>query len=192
MLPSRSPAGGKERRIVCVHEAGHAFVGLAIGYRTLTAVAVVREVRTGKALVGGAYFEKKTERVRSRQSYLDEIRWRLGGIAAESVVFHTTTGGVGGTDEADLAQAADRERLRHIQSPTLSDRDRLRRSMPEVENEVSRILGDRSERARSITKEKRSLIEELAARLYEEGFVEGTDVLEMIERSGGWRRAGEP
>ncbi|MGR9148177.1 AAA family ATPase [Rhizobium leguminosarum] len=198
-LPPAVPLVGPERRVVCVHEAGHAIVGLVVGYGSLQTVVVADEIRDKMGAAGGALFETRRRLVRSRQFYLDEICLRLAGIAAERLLLHTTTDGAGGSEEGDLAAASDTatlmvvqfgmgEAIRYFRASTPAERDRLRRSLPEVANEVSRILAQQHARACTIVREKAALIEELSARLDKHGIVEGVDVEQMMKLSDDRRR----
>lgn len=190
-FPPAIPLVGRERRVASVHEAGHAIVGVAIGYGTLQAVAVVREIRAASTMAGGAFFEINPGVLREKQSYLDEICMKLAGNAAECIVFRTATSGSGGSDDADLAVAADLatlmvvqygmgEELRYLRASSLAERERLRRSMPHVEREVSRILARQQERARAILGSNRTTLEGLAHRLDTEGFLDGEEVRKTL------------
>lgn len=194
-FPPAIPLVGRERRVASVHEAGHTIVGVAIGYGTLQAVAVVREIRAASTMAGGAFFEINPGVLREKQSYLDEICMKLAGNAAECIVFRTVTSGSGGSDDADLAVAADLatlmvvqygmgEHLRYLRASSLAQRERLRRSMPDVEREVSRILACQQERARAILGSNRKTLEELAHRLDAEGFLDGEDVRMTLATAG--------
>ncbi|PDS28002.1 AAA family ATPase [Rhizobium phaseoli] len=200
-LPPALPLVGHERRVVCVHESGHAIVGVAIGYGVLSTVVVASEIRDQVAAVGGAIFDRRKSLVRSRQFYLDEICLRLAGIAAEHVVLHTTTDGAGGGDEADLPAAADAATLmvvqfgmgevfRYFAASTPAERERLRRSLPDVANEVSRILAQQHARACAIVRQNVSFVEELTARLNQHGIVEGVEVERMMKPSDDLGRGG--
>jgi len=190
-LPPAIPLVSYERRLVCVHEAGHAVVRLVTGHSVLETVFVANEIRHQIGVVGSAVFKTGTTVLRSRQFYLDEICVHLAGIAAEHVLGQTMTDGGGGSEEADLAAASDvatlmvaqfgmGETLRYFRASTRAERDRLRRSLSDVASEVSRILVQQHERACAIIREHAPIIEELAAKLEQRGFVMGTEVQQMM------------
>ncbi|MHC2297962.1 AAA family ATPase [Rhizobium mongolense] len=193
-LPPAHPLTGQERRIACVHEAGHAVVGTAIGYGVLEAVVVVKEVRSTVGIAGGAMFSIRNLIVRGRQSYLDEICTNLAGYAAEKMMFRSTTGGSGGSGVADLAVAADvatsmvcqfgmGEQLRHFKSASSADLERLRRTLPDVDRQVSRIMEDELARACSILANNSEALKKIAELLDEHGLVEGENARSLI---AGW------
>lgn len=200
-LPQALPLVGEERRTVSLHEAGHAVVGVTLRYGRLKAVAVVHEIRRTTA-IGSTIFETRARALRSRQSYLDQICFRLGGIAAERVVLRTQTDGAGASDEADIAGAADLATLmvaslgmgsglRYIRSNSLEDRDQIRRSMPDIEKEVGAILDEQLRRACSIVESRRPSTEKIAKLLEENGFLDGAEVEEILNGIDIDREAGE-
>ncbi|RWX40268.1 AAA family ATPase [Rhizobium leguminosarum] len=190
-LPTAYRLAGKERRIACIHEAGHAVVGTVIGYGVLEAAVVVKEIRSSTGIAGAAMFAVENRVVRGRQSFLDEICVKLAGFAAEKIAFRGTTSGSGGSDVADLAVAADiatsmvcqlgmGEQLRHFKSTSSAELDRLRRSLPDVDRQVSRILEVELARASSVLSNNWVALEKIAAVLESEGLAEGEEARSLI------------
>lgn len=192
-LPPAYRLVGQERHIVCVHEAGHAVVGTVISYGTLEAVVIIDEIRSAAGIGGGAMFTVRNPIVRGRQSFLDEICMKLAGYAAEKMAFRATTSGSGGSEIADLAVAADvatsmicqfgmGEQLRHFKASSSADLERLRRNLPDVDRQVSRILEGELGRACSILANNWRALEQIAELLDKEGVVEGEKVRSLIAR----------
>jgi ATP-dependent Zn protease len=191
-LPPALPLVGEERRCVSVHEAGHAVVGVKLGFGVLQAVAIVGEVRKTQAIAGGALFQSRAKIVRSKGSYLDEICLRLAGAAAEKVVVGSVTDGAGAGLGSDIAQAADVATLmvaefgmggtlRHVHTTTAADRELLRRRNGEVAKEVADILAEQLQRAEAIVMEHVHVVEAIAERLVRKGLLDGNEVAELVK-----------
>ncbi|ARO23746.1 hypothetical protein TAL182_CH01968 [Rhizobium sp. TAL182] len=71
----------------------------------------------------------------------------------------------------------------------MAERDRLRRTMPDIAAEVGTILADEFEQACAIVRENLSVVEDLAARLHRDGVVDGAEVEQMMKASADRRRA---
>ncbi|CAN7295201.1 AAA family ATPase [Pararhizobium sp. LjRoot235] len=195
-LPKSIPLTGQDRWVSCVHEAGHAVVGVSIGYGKLEGVGVVRDVRKHSTHSGAAVFQKKRVTLTSKQQYLDEICMRMAGLAAERVVIETSSDGAGGRETSDLAEAADLAtlmiveygmggRLQYARSASATDRDHLRRESPELGREVSDIMAGQLRRAMSVLTGKRTSLEEVARRLGEDGYLEGNVVVSIVAQYDG-------
>jgi ATP-dependent Zn protease len=191
-LPPALPLVGEERRCVSVHEAGHAVIGVKLGFGVLQAVAIVGEVRKAHAIAGGALFQSRAKIVRSKGSYLDEICLRLAGTAAEKIVIGSVTDGAGSGLGSDIAQAADVAtlmvaefgmggRLRHVHTTSAADRELLRRRNGEVAKEVADILAEQLLRAEAIILEHVHVVEAIADRLESKGLLDGDEVAELMK-----------
>lgn len=195
-LPPGLTIEGARRRVVSVHEAGHAVIGVYLAVGILEKVAVSWEVRDGQPS-GFAYFRLPDERERDRQSYLDRIAMLLGGRAAEEEVLGTAYEGAGGSEGSDLHVACDLatmmeiqfgmgEGLSYLNVTSIEQRDRIRRENPEVAARVERVLVREMKRSREIVRRNRAALEEVAAALERDGLVEGEQVRWLL--SGGGAR----
>ncbi|PYE42630.1 peptidase M41-like protein [Rhizobium sp. PP-F2F-G20b] len=186
------PIEGAHRRVICIHEAGHAIVGsiLKVGY--LEAVVVAS---TYNPAVSGPRGTTKFLRVgggfMSRQCYLDQIAMLLGGMAAEEIVLGNVSNGSGGGQGSDLQSAADLstlmqtqfgmgEALGHIAASTSEDLDMLRRSNPIVLGRVERLLAEQMARAKAILHGNRVALEQIASEADVRGRISGSRVNELI------------
>ncbi|MDM9627836.1 AAA family ATPase [Rhizobium sp. S152] len=190
-LPPALPLVGHERWIVSVHEAGHAVVGLALELGDLQSVGIVAEVRATQTSAGGAHFQSAPKIVRSRQSYLDEICLRLGGIAAERVFTGSVTDGAGAGVASDIAVASDMATrmvsefgmggaLRHLHTPGFEERRQLRIQHREIEMEVASLLSEQLDRAEAIIRERMAVVDAVARLIVQEGALSGKVVVGMM------------
>ncbi|WP_441277184.1 AAA family ATPase [Tardiphaga sp. 172_B4_N1_3] len=103
-LPSRIRLSEAALRRLCVHEAGHAFVGSLLSAEsgsTLIDVRVMQEI-TQQNTGGQTTFRRTPGFDRSRTSYLAEITTLLAGLAAEDVVLGGHADGGGGEENSDI------------------------------------------------------------------------------------------
>lgn len=107
-LPARVRLPDEAFRRACVHEAGHAVVGVLLANesgRTPTEVRVFREVAIGASAAGHTAYRRHVGAVRTRSAYLAEITSLLAGLAAEEIVIGSRGDGGGGSDGSDLQRA---------------------------------------------------------------------------------------
>jgi cell division protease FtsH len=84
-----------ERRITAYHECGHALATLLLDpNRELRKVSLVGNVHGALGYTWGVPFEES--HLRSENDYVTSMRIALAGVAAERVVFGTTTDGAAG------------------------------------------------------------------------------------------------
>lgn len=189
-LPPRLKIAGERRRVVAVHEAGHAVVGLHLRVGSLDNAGVSWEVGPGQPS-GFAYFKLPEDRELDRQVYLDRIAMILGGRAAEAELLGTCYEGAGGAVGSDLHAASDiatmieaqfgmGEGLSYFDVPSVEQRDRIRRDNPDVAARVERILRREMERSREIVGRHRAAVEAVAAALERDGLIEGAEVGRLI------------
>lgn len=188
-----------ERRAVAVHEGGHALVAALCEHAD--PVAKVTILPAGQAL-GVTHQLPVDERHLYSESYLlDSLAVRLGGRAAELVVF-----GEGSTGAAnDLASATDlatkmvkeyglSSELGPIGYPSggpmfLGDGAEIQyRRYAEatqhlIDREVARLLREAEERARKLLSEHREELDKLVDLLLENETIDGEAVYELVGRS---------
>lgn len=193
VLPAPKRIAGGERRMVALHEAGHAVVGVRLGVGFLQTVAVPREAHTSQPL-GFAHFEFDEDPLMDRQEYLDQIAMILGGRAAEEVILGTAFEGAGAAEGADLHKASDLatrmelqlgmgEGLAFSNLKSTEQRDRARQNNPFVAARVERLLAREMERSREIVTRFRAAVEKIADVLVENALIEGEEVRRIIRET---------
>lgn len=190
LLPPVNAITGDERWEACVHEAGHAIVGLELGVGELEMVVVAKEVGQRDARVGHVQWRRTQRRSRARQAYLNEIAMMLGGMAAEEVLLGDIQDGSGGVPGSDLQRACDMATtmlgslglgaLQFYDLSSSSDLEKLRREDPALRKRVERLLAAELDRAIDIIRKKTGDVELVAESVFECGVVTGSDVEELI------------
>ncbi|WP_312412397.1 AAA family ATPase [Shinella sp.] len=190
LVPPLTVIATDERWESCVHEAGHAIVGLELEVGDLEFVAVAREVGHFDERAGHIHWKRNIRRNRRRQSYLDEIAMVLAGMAAEKVIIGDILDGSGGVEGSDLQRASDMGTLMlanlgldslnycNISSP--KELDELRRTDPILRQRVEDLLAIELRRAVGIVERRRVEVERLARAVDERGLLTGSDVREVI------------
>ncbi|HEX6816671.1 MAG TPA: AAA family ATPase [Gemmatimonadaceae bacterium] len=184
--------GEGERRLIAIHEAGHAIVGLvACPDDRLHKVTI--EAR-GRSL-GAAHFAPESDRHVHPRSYLEGVIAKaLGGRAAELVFLgrDAVTTGAG----ADLVQATSIAR-RMVAEFGMSDEVGLISADPaaqggppsaqlqgEVDHAVRSLITAQARRAESIVREHQRAVEALAAALIERDVLTAPEVHEIAGAHG--------
>lgn len=178
---------------VAVHEAGHAIVAVELGFGELVSVAIASYAIPGNGnQVGGATYSLPRHLRRTRAAYLDDIAVSLGGIAAETLVFDAFFDGAAGSQTADLNTATRIATLLEVglgmghtlavvdNAPTRLDA--LRASDPDLKKRVHDTIANEFERAKNILRNRRSALDEIAARLIQAKSLSGDEVREIVER----------
>lgn len=91
----------------CVHEAGHAVVGLALGHWPLEQITVASTVTNdGHATqAGGVWWNEVGMLALTQPLYLDRMSRLFGGMAAEELLLGEAADGSGGNVRSDLYSA---------------------------------------------------------------------------------------
>ncbi|CUX14768.1 MULTISPECIES: AAA family ATPase [Agrobacterium tumefaciens complex] len=195
LVPPTLPLQGDALRSVCVHEAGHALVGMVLEVGTLDMIVVARDSGQYEDSYGHVQWTRPKVHNRNRQSYLNEIAMLLGGMAAERVHLGTEYDGSGGGLGSDLQQAVDLatrmlsnlglEALQFHHATTSMELDELRRSDSVIRRRVERLLREQLERAEQIVRERRNLMEALVAILKDREVILGTEVMKLFRDNPG-------
>ena len=191
-LPPASRLEGRRRKIVSVHEAAHAVVGVHLGVGKLEAVVVPFETR-GDQPAGFAQFTPLDDREPDRRYHQDSIAVLLAGRAAEEEFLGTAYAGAGGVEGSDLQQATDvatlmeaalgmGEGLSYHPTGTSALRDVLRRSDRAIAARVERALAREMARCREIVRDKREVIAKVAAELETRGHIESSEIAIIMRR----------
>jgi Cdc6-like AAA superfamily ATPase len=181
------------RYAACIHEAGHAVVGTELAFGKVEIITVLREVSLSGDRAGYVGWLRPNPLYRSRESYLNEISMFLAGRAAEDVIVGSVTDGFGGSKGSDLHRAADvatlmeanlglGEGLSYSSVARPEDLEELRRSDPILRRRVERLLAAELERAKSIVRMRRRLIEVLAKEILEKGALGSLDFQRLLAK----------
>ncbi len=187
---------GKEKAMTAYHESGHALLAWLIpsGDR-LHKVSIIPRGRS----LGATQLLPEEDRVNIAESELHtRLLFLLGGRSAEKLAFNEFTAGA----EDDLKKATHlarnmvahwgmSERLGPVTFRTDEDHPFLGKEMAGprqfsehtaqiIDEEVVRILGDASEKARKILGQHRDKLNKLAEALQREETLEGSDIKKLI------------
>jgi ATP-dependent Zn protease len=186
LVPPIAVVGSDERWSACVHEAGHAVVGLQLAVAEIEMIVVAREAGHRDGSIGHVQWRRQVTRSRCRQSYLNEIAMLLGGMAAEQVLLADLFDGSGGVEGSDLQKASDLATLmlanlglgslHYCDVSTSKELDELRRSDPILRRRVERLLAAELNRAAMIVRGRRVEVERLVQALGERGLLPGHEV----------------
>ncbi|MBB4274114.1 AAA family ATPase [Rhizobium mongolense] len=182
-LPPVAPITGPLRDRICIHEAGHAAAVLALNVGKLSGVVVMDGFRNGVGIGGGVHFERESQ-LPTTEYYLNSIVVQLAGMAAEVVLFGDHLEGSGGQPGSDLQRAADVATsmvaqlgmggiTNFLSADSFEDLERIRRTVPAVNQRVERMLAEQYERAKELVIKNEAFICELAVILNWEGAVDG-------------------
>ncbi|ABR60052.1 AAA family ATPase [Sinorhizobium medicae] len=180
----------KERWQVCVHEAGHAIVGLALGTGDIEAIVVARQAAHRDDSVGHVEWRRPVVLNRTLWAYRNEIAMLLGGRAAEKEVLAEMYVGSGGVEGSDLNRAADIatiliaghgvQGLGYTDVSRSRDLDQLRRTDVVLRRRVERLLAEELARAEDIVRERRGDVMRVAEALLEHEVLSGEGVAKLI------------
>lgn len=193
VLPPIEKLSKEMLECVAVHELGHAITGLVLDGETLLGITIEDTVLlwSGRQPVGGAIFQQRFRRRRTRDYYLDQIAINLGGIAAETLFFGAYVDGAGGKDGADLHAATNlaiiMERHLGMGKDLVSLGDINHRQLEEMKltdkvlmERVGKVLADQFERAKAILQDHKATISSLAERLLVEKALSGKEIQEAL------------
>lgn len=202
-VPPVKPLESEERRIACVHESGHAIVGLELAVADINLVAVAKQKVAGQSMQGYVQWNIPSPSFRNRQSYLDKITMLLGGIAAERTFFGEHFDGAGGFFGSDLQIATDLatlivaafgmgDTLAYTHAPTPELLQRLRENDPDVRYQVERVLSEQLARACEIVARNRTGIERLVLNLEDREVMPGDEVRTILAHATGTSEKRKP
>ncbi len=190
----------EEKRIVAFHESGHALLAHLLPHAD--PVHKVTILPTGMAL-GATQQLPDEERQLQQRPYLDDaLAVRLGGRAAEELVFGVPSTGA----QDDLTSATDLAG-RMVREWGMSDvigkmawgprgpvflgedlihtRDYSDETARLIDEEVSRILDEQAERARQVLAEHREALDALATALMAEESLDGDQICRIVDDADG-------
>ncbi|MCK8782240.1 AAA family ATPase [Rhizobium sp. NTR19] len=180
------------RRVLAVHEAGHAIVGLDLAFGTIKSVVVPHHLSPRSGSMGYVEWLREPNLYRSERSYRHEIAVLLGGLAAERIILGQIHDGAGGGEDSDLARATDIATLmvasfgmgslvyQHASTP--SERMELRNSDEGIRQRVEKVMAHSLQRAEGIIKGRRHHLEILVDALIRTEVVTGEQIEEALRR----------
>jgi cell division protease FtsH len=189
----------QEKKIVCVHESGHALIALLTpGADPVTRVSIIPR---GYAALGYTLQTPKEDRyLVTRSELLNRIKVMLGGRAAEDIVFNEISTGA----QNDLQKATEyarsmvieygmTDRLGLISIPDTDSGPFLKRrgygtgssvsdeTGREIEVEIKNILDDLYQQTINMLKENMTKLEKLSGSLLEKETLEKDELLKIVE-----------
>lgn len=187
----------EECRLLAYHEGGHAVVAAVLPYAD--PIHKVTIVPRGRAMGVTQQLPERDRYVYSQEYMLDRLAVMMGGRAAEQLVLNTSTSGA----ENDLKQATRlarkmvldwgmSERLGHIalggakEQVFLGEELTQRReysesTASEVDEEITTILDEAYNRARSTLQKNREGLDHLADELIDKEEIPGERVMEILK-----------
>ena len=187
----------EDRKIVAFHEAGHALVQAVVDDGSLP-IHKVTMIPRGRSLGSTMFIPKKDTLNYAKRRMLAQLATLMGGRIAEEVAIGDVTSGASG----DIQQATKLARhmvcdwgmseLGPIAYGENHDTVFLGREISRSENfsestavkidaEVSRLIKEQYDLAKSIITEKREVLDKIASALLEHETIEGIHVKEILE-----------
>lgn len=198
IVPPLETLAEAERWPICVHEAGHAIVGLALGTGKIEAIVVARQAGHRDGHFGHVEWRRSSQRNRKIQTYRNEIAMLLGARAAEQVILGEIYEGSGGIDGSDLQRAADIatllvaghgvEGLGYTLTSASRNLDQLRADDSTLRTRVESLLSEELARAESIIRERREDTTAIANALMDAEILSGAAAAQILEADGPRRR----
>ena len=190
----------EEKHSVAVHESGHALVALLSAHAD--PVAKITILPAGRALGVTEQLPLDERHLYSESYLLDSLAIRLGGRASEILVLgEASTGAANDLSGAtDLAIKMVREwglspRLGPIGygsdqpsylsgSPFGQERPFAEGTQEVIDQEVSRLLGEAEDRARTLLSNNRNALDAVVAALLEKETISGDELRDIASRAG--------
>ena len=189
----------EERKIVSYHEVGHALIS-ALQKNSEPVQKITIVPRTMGALGYVMHVPEEEKYLNSEAELRDMLVGLLGGRAAEEIVFESVTTGAAN----DIERATDIARnmitrfgmskkfglmgLATVESQYLEGRTALNCSdatAAEIDAEVVALLKESYEKALSLLRENRELMDKIAAFLIEKETITGKEFMEIFRREKG-------
>lgn len=197
-LEKKRVMSDKERRIVAYHESGHAIVASVLpGLDPVHKISIV--ARGFGALGYTMQLPLEDRYLLTRQDLLGQLAVLLGGRSAEEIAFSEISTGA----QNDLQRATDIARsmvtefgmsdalgavtydghrgTKFLDNPFMNERgNHSEDTAQKIDAEVKRILADAHDQARSILRERKSVLDELSQRLLDREVIEGDELRTLI------------
>ena len=186
----------REKRIIAYHEIGHALVAAR-----LKDAAPVHKItiipRTSGALGYTMQVEEEERVLMSREDLLNQIITLTGGRSAEEVVFNSITSGASNDIEMatstaramitrfGMSDSFDMMELETVNNPYLGSDTSLvcsAETAAQVDNEVRDIIRAAHQKALTILRDNRDVMDKLAAFLLEKETITGEEFMEILKQ----------
>jgi cell division protease FtsH len=189
----------EEKHSVAVHEAGHALVAFLSAHAD--PVAKITILPAGRALGVTEQLPVDERHLYSESYLLDSLAIRLGGRASEILVLGEASTGAA----SDLAGATDlaikmvrewglsprlgpvgygSDQPSYLSGPPLGqERPYAEGTQEVIDQEVSRLLGDAEDRARTLLSDNRSTLDAVVAALLEKETISGEELADIVGRA---------
>ena len=186
----------REKRIIAYHEIGHALVAAR-----LKDAAPVHKItiipRTSGALGYTMQVEEEERVLMSREDLLNQIITLTGGRSAEEVVFNSITSGASNDIEKatstaramitrfGMSDSFDMMELETVNNPYLGSDTSLvcsAETAAQVDNEVRDIIRAAHQKALTILRDNRDVMDKLAAFLLEKETITGEEFMEILKQ----------
>ena len=192
----------REKRIIAYHEIGHALVAAR-----LKDAAPVHKItiipRTSGALGYTMQVEEEERVLMSKEDLLNQIITLTGGRSAEEVVFNSITSGASNDIEKATSTARamitrfgmsdtfDMMELETVNNPYLGNDTSLvcsAETAAQVDGEVRDIIRAAHQKALTILRDNRDVMDKLAAFLLEKETITGEEFMEILEQCDAERQ----
>ncbi len=194
IVPPVATLSDAERWPACIHEAGHAVVGLELGIGKIDAIVVAREVGYRDDSFGHVQWTRSAVRNLTLKSFRNEIAMLLAGRAAETTILNRVYAGSGGMEGSDLHRATDiatvlvashgLEALSFTSTRGSRELDELRRGDPLLRKRVERLLAEELVRAETIIALRRADVLRVAEIVMQREVVSGSEVAGLVAGLG--------
>ena len=189
----------EERKIVSYHEVGHALIS-ALQKNSEPVQKITIVPRTMGALGYVMHVPEEEKYLNTEEELRDMLVGHVGGRAAEEIVFgNVTTGAANDIEKATeiarsmvtrygMSRKFGLMGLATIESQYLEGRAALNcsdRTAAEIDAEVADILKESYEKALSLLRENRELMDKLAQFLIEKETITGKEFMEIFRREKG-------
>ena len=192
----------REKRVIAYHEIGHALVAAR-----LKDAAPVHKItiipRTSGALGYTMQVEEEERVLMSREDLLNQIITLTGGRSAEEVVFNSITSGASNDIEKatstaramitrfGMSDSFDMMELETVNNPYLGSDTSLvcsAETAAQVDGEVRDIIRAAHQKALTILRDNRDVMDKLAAFLLEKETITGEEFMEILEQCDAERQ----
>jgi cell division protease FtsH len=189
----------KEKEITAYHEAGHAVLASLLPYAD--PVHKISIISRGRAAGYVLKLPIEDKRLQSKKEFLDDIAVSLGGYVTEKMLFDDLTTGPSNDLQVSTALARDMvtkygmsERLGPVAlegqggkvlfGRGVEEKEFSEKVAADIDAEVSRIMTEAENKARTVITENRKLLDVIAATLMEKETIERADFEQLLTAHG--------
>jgi len=188
----------EEKKIIAYHEAGHALVASSLpNADPVQKVSVISRGQAGGYTLAVPIEDK---RLHSKSYFIDELATFLGGYVSEKVNFGDVTTGASNDLEKATRVARSlitrygmsnlgprtfgkKEELVFLGREINEEKDYSEKTAQDIDKEVSRFIGEATETAEKIIREKKEILEKIVKVLLERETIEKDEFEKLIGRT---------